>query len=489
MKGKPFGKWRQRLWPIYTFELKKFLPLFLLKFLISLNYSIVNNLKDTIVVTAENSGAEIIPTMKGFVVLPFAILYTIVFSKLSNHFKRASLFYGIISFFALFYLIYGFFLYPHADSLAPHTTADALTSKIGVQYQHYIAVFRYWMHALFFMQSEMWAAVVIFLLFWGFTNQVLELSEAKRFYALFSVGGNLATMVAGFVTMKLAKQYTSYLNTLQSSLTFFIAICAVMMLLYFWINKYVLIDKRFSKSQTTVKKSESKTSLNLKESFLYITRSKYLLSIALMVICYSLTINIVEIVWKAHLKTYYPSPSSYQVFISQVNFVSGLVALLFAFFVSGNMVRLFGWQKSALLCPVFIGFTGLSFLMLVLNYKFAAVLFASPAFLVTIYGAFQNLSTKALKYALFDPTKEMAFIPLDNEAQIKGKAAIDVVGSRLGKSGSSYLQMFLLFLIGSGSILDAASLILPIVVMALTAWILAIRNVGKKIEAGKQIEG
>ncbi len=482
MEAVSFGKWRQRLWPIYNFELKKFLPLFVLKFLISLNYSIVNNLKDAIVVTAKNSGAEIIPTMKGFVVLPFAILYTIIFAKLSNHFKRSTLFYGIITFFVLFYFIYGFVIYPHVDSFAPHASADFLTNKIGSQYQHYIAIYRYWMHALFFTQSEMWASVVIFLLYWGFTNQILELTEAKRFYALFAAGGNIATMLAGFLTMKLARHYTSYLQTLQSSISFFIIICALIMALYWWINKYVLSDKRFYSPKTIIKKAEAKTKLNLKDSFLYIARSKYLLSIALMVICYSLTINIVEVTWKAHLKLYYPSPGAFQAFMSQVNSLSGLVAFLVAVFLSGNSIRFFGWQKSALICPLFIGFTSLSFLMLVLNHKLASIFLISPALLITIYGAFQNISTKALKYALFDPTKEMSFIPLDQESKVKGKAAIDVVGSRLGKSGSSYLQMLLLFMVGSGSILDATSLILPIVAVSLTAWILSIRSVGQKVE-------
>jgi len=41
---------------------------------------------------------------------------------------------------------------------------------------------------------------------------------------------------------------------------------------------------------------------------------------------------------------------------------------------------------------------------------------------------------------MFDPCKEMAFIPLSSEEKTKGKAAIDMIGNTLGKSGGSLVQ-------------------------------------------------
>ena len=60
----------------------------------------------------------------------------------------------------------------------------------------------------------------------------------------------------------------------------------------------------------------------------------------------------------------------------------------------------------------------------------AKVLGTTPLMLAVLVGAAQNILSKSSKYSLFDPCKEMAYIPLDQESKTKGKAAIDVVAER-----------------------------------------------------------
>ena len=62
---------------------------------------------------------------------------------------------------------------------------------------------------------------------------------------------------------------------------------------------------------------------------------------------------------------------------------------------------------------------------------------------IVFTGGLQNCLSRASKYTVFDATKN-GFIPMDQDTRIKTKAAIDGVGSRLGKSGSSILYQAIL---------------------------------------------
>jgi AAA family ATP:ADP antiporter len=61
----------------------------------------------------------------------------------------------------------------------------------------------------------------------------------------------------------------------------------------------------------------------------------------------------------------------------------------------------------------------------------------------------------------------MAYIPLDEESKVKGKAAIEVLGSRIGKSGGSLIQQVLVLMFGN--IISAAP-ILAVLYYAVLGW-------------------
>jgi AAA family ATP:ADP antiporter len=111
-----------------------------------------------------------------------------------------------------------------------------------------------------------------------------------------------------------------------------------------------------------------------------------------------------------------------------------------------------------------------------------AVAIGLDALMLSVFvGTAQNVGTKATKYGMFDPTKEMAYIPLDAEQKTKGKAAIDVIASRMGKSGGSLIQQFLILFLGT---LSACAPYIGLFLGAITvAWILAVRRLNVRFLA------
>ena len=475
----PLAKLRKRLWPIHAYELKKILPLLFMKFFISFTYGVLTTMKDAFVVTAKGAGAEVIPVLKGWIVLPIALGATLLYSKLANVFKRSTLFYSIILFFMAFVFLYGFVLYPNIDAFSPHESADWLLSKIGQENSHWVAVYRNWIQSLFFVAAELWGSIVIFLLFWGFVNHICNFNEAKRCYNLFIAGGDLAQMFTGpLVCYFTGKYLATHFNLALQGLTCCVLFFGFMiMALHFLLTRKVLKDERLYQPEHNQQPIDQKTKLSLLESLKFIVRSPYLRYIAVMVVAYGLTINLTEVTWKANLKLAYPDTGAYQFFMARVSSSVGVCSFIITLFFSGFLIRRLGWGFCAQLPPIVIGATSLIFLTLFLNQQWLGT---SPLLLVVLFGAFQNVSSKVMKYAFFDATKEMSYIPLDQESKVKGKAAIDVVGSRLGKSGAAWIQIVLIQIAGTGSVLSITHYLLPLIACTVLFWILSVRQLNKE---------
>jgi AAA family ATP:ADP antiporter len=186
----------------------------------------------------------------------------------------------------------------------------------------------------------------------------------------------------------------------------------------------------------------------------------------------------------------YPDHNAYLSFYANVFSIVGFASLIISLFFCGGIMRSFGWHFTAQISPWVIGATGIGFFMLVLNQKTLAPLISqmgfSPLLFIVLFGAFQNIASKVVKYSFFDPTKEMAYIPLDEDEKVKGKAAIDVVGSRLGKSGSSWIQVGLMDLLGTSSVLNITHFLIPIILGTVFLWSYSVKQLGKLFNEVKE---
>lgn len=478
-----FSSIRSFLWPIHRHEVKKIVPMMLMLFLICFNYSILRNVKDAVVVTAQSSGAEVIPFIKVWVLLPMAILFTLIFTKLSNRYSQEKVFYLTISGFLLFFGAFTFIFYPFRDFLHPHQLADSLEVALPAGFKGLIAMFRNWTFTIFYVVCELWGSMVLSVLFWGFANEVTKITEARRFYSMLGVVASFAGIFAGIAAnyLTIDQSWEATLRVLVST----IILCGCLtMVIFRWMNKKVLTGESFDelhKAQTELK-SKPKQKLSMRESFTYLSNSKYLICIAVLVVCYNLVINLVEIVWKDQLRQLYPSTVEYSRYMNYTTSAVGIIATFTSLFMSQLIAR-FGWTRTALITPVIMLVTSTGFFAFMLfRYDLAEPVFlltgTTPLAIAVFFGAAQVCMSKACKYSVFDSTKEMAFIPLGHECKLKGKAAIDGVGSRFGKSGGSLIHQVLLMFFGTVSL--SAPYVASILMLVIVGWMVAVRSLGKQ---------
>jgi AAA family ATP:ADP antiporter len=460
---------------------KKIVPLGLMFFCILFNYTILRDTKDVLVVTAKGSSAEIIPFLKTWVNLPMAIGFMLLYTKLSNVLSKKALFYTTILPFIAFFGAFGFVLYPMSHYFHPTALADKLLATLGPRFLGPLAIMRIWSFCLFYVMAELWGSVVISVLFWGLANQITTIDEAKRFYPLFGLGANVALIFSGR-TVKYFSQMRQNLGpgvdgwavSLKGMMSIVVAMGAAICFLYWWVNKFVPVPVRS-------KKKKEKVKMGTMESLKFLVSSKYIRDLATVVVAYGISINLVEVTWKSKLKAQFPSPNEYSSFMGDFSTATG-IATFAMMLVSQFIFDKYGWGVAASITPAVLLVTGVGFFSLILfGDPFAPALakFGMTPLLAAVFvGALQNIFSKSAKYSLFDPCKEMAYIPLDEDTKVKGKAAIDVVCNPLGKSGGALIQQFMILTFGS--LANSTPYLGGILMVIVTAWLAAARSLDKQ---------
>ena len=261
------------------------------------------------------------------------------------------------------------------------------------------------------------------------------------------------------------------------------------MLIYRWIYKYVLTDKRLYDKPELPGAKKKKAKLGFFESMKIMVTSPYLGLIAALVICYGISVNVIEGLWKGQVKIMHPTKNDYNSFMGMYSFYTGVVSI-FVMIIGGNILRKFSWLTSALITPVITLVAGSAFFAFILWRErfvdFLAQYGTNPVAVAVMIGFVILILAKSTKYALFDLTKEMAYIPLDNEMKVKGKVVVDVIGGRLGKAGGAVVQSTLLMLVGAitrkeATLIGISPILFGVLIFICLAWIFSVKARKKKI--------
>jgi len=478
-----FGKLRSFFWPIENRELKKFLPMAFMMFFIIFVYTLLRGTKDGLVVTS--AGAGIISFLKGYVVFPSSILFVLVYGRLVDLLKKDTVFYTVCIFFLSFFALFAFVIFPNKDMFHPaKETVDQWVANYPA-FRYFFYIIGTWSYSAFYVMSELWGSTMNSLLFWQFANEITRTNEAKRFYGMFILLANFSGILSGF-SMKWFSNGVTPETSVMLTCSSVVLSGLIIMWTYRWINRNVLTDPVFyNPAEQGNKPKKKKEKMTAGESMKLLFTSKYLLMIALLVLSYGISVNLIELLWKNQMKMQFPNLNDYNAFMGNV-FIGTGIATILVVLVSKNIIMRFGWFMGAILTPLMMLVTGMIF--------FACVFFSGlmdpltslvgmSSLLTSVWlGTIQNVLSKSVKYGLFDPTKEMAYIPLEDNLKVKGKAAVDVIGARLGKASGGYIASGLL-IATAGTVSDIAPILTIFIIGIIVVWIYAVVTLSKLYHA------
>jgi len=445
-------------------------------------FSMIRNLKDTLLMTVDPAGPEALSFLKLWGLLPVALAATSLYVWLSRKYSLWSLFKGTVLIYVIYFLVFAFILFPLRELLALNTLQAYMQMHLPRGVYGLAIMLCHWNISLFYIASELWANLVLALGFWGLVNEINTLDSATENYGWINVGSNLSPIIGGVIGSWVATPFANRLLGMASwdaSVAQIMVACALLAgmgvgLMRLILNSSPHFASVFENQHCAISAREK---TGLRQAITFVANSKYLAALALIVISFNSAIFMGDYVWKGLLKEWLVEPKLIHQHLNQISIITGGLALGGALLFR-LVVRKWGWISAALATPLCMLLPVMVILVLRLGDEslFSLIGFGSPLAIMAMMGSFQNAFSKGLKYSLFDSAKEMAFLPLPDRDRRKGKAALDGLGSSIGKSGAAVAVQ--LISLASGGLSTAAPFISGLALVVIVAWVMATVRVG-----------
>ncbi|GHP01467.1 hypothetical protein PPROV_000022300 [Pycnococcus provasolii] len=461
------------------------LPMTLLFGVMSFCNCILDATKDTLVVTAFG-GAEQIPWLTVWAVLPLSIVVLAVYSVASQRMFGRGLFYVSLAPFVAFFAVFTFVLYPNHASLHPHALITQLTATLPPGLTGLLAIIDNWTYTLFYAFAELWGDVVLSLLFWAYANDTTTLEDAALVYPLFGIGANIAQYVGGvllcFVRTAVPVTATRSADAawdiqLRILMSCVLVGSAVLCGIYEFTRKRNKADEmeRVKSESRELEEKSSKPAVSLGESLGMLVRSPQIQCLTVMALAQGITANVFQVAWKGQMRDIFPLPADYSAFMGVVSTWQAVVTCI-CMLGAPYIFRKWGWAKTTALTPWVILWAGGAWMAASawLPGVTSSMMGVPMLSILCMAGAAVYVFEKATKFSVFKPAEEMVYIGLDENAKTRGKASVDILGGQLGKSGGSVLIQGLLLCSTTGHLAGALPVLFTVHTIVAGMWIAAV---------------
>jgi len=355
----------------------------------------------------------------GFEWQPFAKIASLVFvgiliffySKLVDIFEKQTLFYLICSIYVTSFLIISYLIGK------PHLTEVKEASMLWPIFKFIPGNILGWITYVFI---ESFGSIVV-ALFWAFVASTTTSDSAKRGYGMVVSLTQFGTILGPWVVQQ-------YSETLGIPRLFAIGGFAII-LVPLLIKLYVSVIP-----SNKVVDSKKKTPTGFFEGIRLLFSHTYLIGILAVATLYEIISTILEFQMGMIVKVVYPTKldggAAFSWFKAWNAMSIGILALVFALFGTSFLMRRFGLKFCLITFPASLG------VIVLLLFLCNNIIGVSQYQLMWLFFVSMFI-TKALNYALNNPSKEVMYIPTSRDVKFKTKGWIDAFGTRTSKGAGA----------------------------------------------------
>jgi AAA family ATP:ADP antiporter len=398
-------------------ELKKFGLLSLIFGLVIGVYWFLRPLKDS--VFSSVVGADYIPRAKMLslvVVFPLVLIY----SKMVDMFPRQRMFYALCTIYGLLALVFAFCM-NHADiGLASGARPDN------------------WWGWGWYVYVESFGSLIV-ALFWAFTADTTKPDAAARGYPLVAFGGQIGNIVGPSALIFIMKYFAHIELTAEGEMPAggaaqsamvhagAVVLAAVIMGMIMLLVKFFMSS--IPKEQLVgyhAKSDHQESEPGFFEGLRLIFSSGYLIGIFAIISFYEIIVTVLDFNFKTLASAQFTVHHQLTEYLAYYGMMVGVVSMLSIILGINKIQRSLGLGASLALLPILIAVAVLTFK----SYPIVSVLFWIMVF------------SKAVNYALNQPSMKQLYIPTSKDAKYKSQAFIEMYGSRGSKAMGSTVNLW-----------------------------------------------
>ena len=432
--------------------------------LTTIGFNIMRGMRETVIFQFGKNGALYTPFIRIMCILPISALLFIYYLSIKKRTNTLIAYYALTIPLLVYFIVYGLFSVPGVINIQTMPVWVTSLMEVYPPIEFIGGIIVHWDKTLYYVFCEAWGSFTLVILFWQIANETYTPKQASKYYPIFSMLGGVGIIISSLLIKKMGKYENMTLITTE--IITLIGICNLWLVSKIWHQK---------KDDSNIER-KPKIAISMREGIKIALTTPHILYLTTCIISFSILCNVYENAVRNIILNHYGSEQEVFRFWGNFFFGKGLLVIS-ANIISKALLRRVGWFYVAITTPV-ISIISIHLILSIPSFQIDPQVMANTQSVLWGLAILLQLNF-AVKYAFFDPTKEMAYIPLSDEQQTYGKTVADGMGSRVGNISSGIVQSFAIIAAAGNDFTQVAPILLGICSLISLGWIWAMTGLSR----------